>query len=74
MTIYIYIGFKLIIPDETLINITSFNNFLLNSYFGNHMVKLHVLNMHVMVGLHFYMFFTHIKLLKNNFPLQINFI
>ena len=39
------------------------------------MVKLHILyvfNVHAMVGLHFSMFFTHIKLLKTNFPLQIN--
>ena len=64
-----------VILDVTLINVTLLNKFLLNSYFENPMVKLHVLyapNIHVMVGLHFYMFFTHIKLLKTNFPLQIN--
>ena len=46
--------------------------FLLNSYFENPTVKLYVLyilNMHAMDGLHFYMFFTHINLLKTNFSL-----
>ena len=48
--------------DITLINVTSFINFLLKSYFENHTVilyVLYVLNMYAIVGLHFYTFFTH---------------
>ena len=47
--IYIYRGWVLVTPSVTLSNVTPLNNLLLNSYFENPTVKLHilyVLNMH----------------------------
>ena len=45
--IYIYIGGRIQVTlDITINNVISFNNLLLNLYFENLIVRLHVLNMH----------------------------
>ena len=41
--IYIYFCWVQITPEVTLSNVTPFNNLLLNSYFENFIVGLHVL-------------------------------